>query len=250
MIPTSFFYRMLFLAGAVALSACKQGPNEATLNLKPTHEHAVVHGNIRLDVHKIEVQAVLPSEKYLYLKVMEGDRSYWVATRPTKIVEGESYLYNEALIETDFKSEELGRVFDTLYLVTRMVPQSEADGLGPSDLARVLQPTGTTTESDRSHGKRSAAKPLEISEILESPRALEGQWVEISGTCVKVNSGILKRNWVHLADNKSGKEIVVTTQDNVREGDQLTFVAKVGVDRDFGSGYSYPVLLEEGARRD
>ena len=47
-----------------------------------------------------------------------------MATGPTEVETGAVYYYNEALIRADFESKEMQRVFDTIYLVTRIVPGS------------------------------------------------------------------------------------------------------------------------------
>ena len=69
---------------------------------------------------------------------------------------------------------------------------------------------------------------------------------------MKVNSGIMGKNWLHLRDG-SGTEaakdndITVTTQ---RHGDgrrRVTVKGVVRVDKDFGAGYAYPVIVEDAA---
>jgi hypothetical protein len=75
--------------------------------------------------------------------------------------------------------------------------------------------------------------------------------VTVNGTVVKFNGGILGRNWIHLQDG-SGKaadgtnDITVTSDTAVKVGDVITATGKVVVDKDFGSGYAYKVLLEDG----
>jgi len=58
-------------------------------------------------------------------------------------------------------------------------------------------------------------------------------------------------NWVHLQDGSGQRvqetnDIVVTTSWPVKEGEIVTMGAVVAVNRDFGSGYFYKVILEEG----
>ena len=64
---------------------------------------------------------------------------------------------------------------------------------------------------------------------------------------MKVNPGIMNRNWVHLkAAGEDGGQVVVTTQDEVEVGEMVRMQAVVKRNRDFGSGYRYDLLLEEG----
>jgi len=59
---------------------------------------------------------------------------------------------------------------------------------------------------------------------------------------------VLGKNWLHLKDG-SGKpgsdDLTVTTTQHAAVGDVVTIKGVVHLDRDFGSGYSYAVLIEE-----
>jgi hypothetical protein len=91
------------------------------------------------------------------------------------------------------------------------------------------------------------ATAVGISELLSDPAKLEGKMVEIKGVCTKINTGILGRNWIHVQDKiDSEKKVVVTSQWEASPGDEVTVRAIVALDKDFGAGYTYEVLLEEG----
>jgi len=87
-----------------------------------------------------------------------------------------------------------------------------------------------------------------IAELYQEKGALKGKQVTLHGKVVKVNNGIMNRNFIHLQDG-SGKEgsndITVTSQQTAQVGDEVTVTGTVTVDLDFGSGYSYPVIVEK-----
>ena len=59
----------------------------------------------------------------------------------------------------------------------------------------------------------------------------------------------MDKNWVHIADGtqfEDKKSITVTTQEIIKVGDIVTFKGKVTLEKDFGYGYVYDILLEEG----
>ncbi len=62
----------------------------------------------------------------------------------------------------------------------------------------------------------------------------------------KFTPGIMGRNWLHIMDDSSGKDLTVTTDATVELNDVVVIEAKVALDRDFNYGYFYPLLLEEG----
>ena len=71
-----------------------------------------------------------------------------------------------------------------------------------------------------------------------------------SGKVVKANSSIMGRNWIHIRDGSGAREkkdddLTVTTQDGAAVGDIVVVKGVVHVDRDFGAGYSYPVVVED-----
>ena len=53
------------------------------------------------------------------------------------------------------------------------------------------------------------------------------------------------KNWIHIRDSSSDADLVVTTSDEVQKGDVVLVSGKLQLDRDFGYGYVYDVLLED-----
>jgi hypothetical protein len=57
------------------------------------------------------------------------------------------------------------------------------------------------------------------------------------------------KNWVHIQDgteNQEGFDLTVTTDITVSVGETVTFEGKIALDKDFGYGYVYNVIMEEG----
>jgi len=87
-----------------------------------------------------------------------------------------------------------------------------------------------------------------VADIHAERAQLSGQLVTIKGKIVKVNNGVMKRNFLHLQDG-SGSEgtnnLTITSQQTASVDDEVTITGKVILDRDFGFGYTYPLLMEE-----
>ena len=89
---------------------------------------------------------------------------------------------------------------------------------------------------------------ISIAEIFGQPGKYENKTIKIRGKVTKINNGIMGRNWVHLQDgtDSDGKyDLTVTTNDNVNEGEVVTFQGRVALNKDFGAGYNYDVIIEE-----
>lgn len=57
----------------------------------------------------------------------------------------------------------------------------------------------------------------------------------------------MNRNWIHLKDgSKDDYDLVVTSDVFVPEGTALTLKAMVTLNKDFGAGYKYDLILENG----
>lgn len=89
-----------------------------------------------------------------------------------------------------------------------------------------------------------------VAELNTNKAALAGQIVRAQGKVVKVNNGIMGRNFVHVQDgtgDASSNNLIVTSKQTANVGDQVTVSGVVVVNRDFGMGYSYPLLIEEAS---
>jgi len=89
-----------------------------------------------------------------------------------------------------------------------------------------------------------------VAELNQNKTALVGQTISAQGKVVKVNNGIMGRNFVHVQDgtgDASSNNLIVTSKETAKVGDQVTVSGVVVVNRDFGSGYSYPLLIEEAS---
>jgi hypothetical protein len=56
----------------------------------------------------------------------------------------------------------------------------------------------------------------------------------------------MERNWVHIQDGSMDDyDFVFTTQQAIPEGAIITVKGKVSLDRDFGAGYRYDLIVED-----
>lgn len=89
-----------------------------------------------------------------------------------------------------------------------------------------------------------------VASINENKASLAGQSVTAHGQVVKVNNGIMQRNFVHVRDgsgDSSSNNLVVTSKQTAKVGDMVTISGIVTTNKDFGSGYSYPLLIENAS---
>jgi hypothetical protein len=79
---------------------------------------------------------------------------------------------------------------------------------------------------------------------------LKDKTVLVRGKVVKFTGGVMGKNWIHLRDGSgsaadNSNDLLVTTKDQAKIGDIVVAKGVVRIDKDFGMGYSYKVLVED-----
>tara|TARA_R110000868_G_scaffold81814_1_gene231346 strand:+ start:2456 stop:3223 length:768 start_codon:yes stop_codon:yes gene_type:complete len=203
------------------------------------------------DLHTVIVNEAVPSSNYVYLNVTEGDRKFWIATKTLDINIGDTYYYLGGSLKTDFESKELNRVFDEVYLIGNLVSsnhgntaQINGDTANPNSNKNISQKQEEADESEEIEQHKGSIK---IAELVKNQKQYEGKEVQIDGKCTKINVGIMGKNWIHLKDgSKDDFDLIVTSDLLIPVGAVVTIQGKVTLNKDFGAGYNYDLILEEG----
>ena len=90
---------------------------------------------------------------------------------------------------------------------------------------------------------------ITISNLIANKQSFSGKVIKVKGRVTKFNPEIMGKNWVHIQDGSEFKgefDLTITTNNRVSVGDTLTFEGKIALDKDFGYGYFYSVLMEDG----
>ena len=98
------------------------------------------------------------------------------------------------------------------------------------------------------HALAEDTKFITVEETHLQKDELAGQRINLKGTIVKVNNGIMGKNFLHLRDGTGGEDtndLTITSQETAKVDDVVEINGLVTVNRDFGFGYNYPLLIEE-----
>ena len=181
---------------------------------------------------------------YLRLKTKEGET--WAAVAGAPVRQGQEVTIKDVMFMKDFQSKALNRKFEMLAMGTLA-------GTGDANAAtRHAGNAGATDTPDVKVPKATGANARTVAEILSQGAELKDKPVLVRGKVVRYNAGILGRNWIHLRDGSGSaadgtNDVLVTSTNEVKVGDIVTMKGVVRTNRDFGAGYSYKVLVEEGA---
>ena len=89
---------------------------------------------------------------------------------------------------------------------------------------------------------------IRIGELFENKQQYAGKKIKIKGEVTKFSAAIMGKNWVHFQDGtafEGAYDLMITTQENVRVGDVVIFEGVITLDKDFGAGYFYAIIMED-----
>ena len=233
---------VLSLLMTTAVGAQSDSKESASL---PTPEAAppVGHASSK-EVIAGQVTKTMVAGRYTYVEVDTGEERVWGAGPHVEVKVGYYVYFPSNMPMVDFKSESLGRTFDLLYMADAIrVTSSQAPsrGLGEED----------RKEATDSEVLEPVAGGYTVAQIFEQRADLSGQEVAIRGRVAKFNGGIMGMNWIHLQDGTVGpnnaNDLVVTSDTAAKVGSIVTVRGIVVTDKDFGSGYSFDVLIEKAS---
>lgn len=196
--------------------------------------------------HYVKVGEVIQTTQYTYLFVTENENEYWMAVRKMDAKTGDSFYYDDALEMTNFESKELNRIFDRVLFVQNINEASAGQASMPQNLS--AHSGRKTAEQASDINVEPANGSLTIAEVYKNRNNYAGKKVLVRGKVVKINKGIMGRNWVHLQDgtNDSGNfDLTFTTQADANLGDVIALDGTVTLNKDFGAGYLYDVIVED-----
>lgn len=127
-------------------------------------------------------------------------------------------------------------------------PTAEA----PAEAAPAAEPhpmPAAPTEAVDLSGIAKAEGGMTIAEVFAGKDQLAGQPVVFRGKVVKVNAGIMNKNWLHVRDGSGAEgtnDLTVTTVSALPAvGDTVVVTGPVVLNKDFGMGYQYDIIIED-----
>ncbi len=198
-------------------------------------------------MHSTVVKEVIPADSYTYLNVEEKGKDYWIAVRAMDVKPGEKVYFSKTMEMKDFHSKTLDRTFESILFV--------------EDAAKTLTTTGGLTTLPSGHPDIKKNKVInsdinidtpdgfiKIAEVFKNKNNYSGKTIKIKGKVVKYNPQIMGRNWIHIQDGSDfeGKnDLLVTSNESTKVGEVISIEGKLVLDKDFGAGYKYELLVEE-----
>jgi len=198
------------------------------------------------------VAETFDAASYTYVRLTTASGDKWAAVPQTKVAVGATVAIRNGMVMPKFTSPTLKRTFDEIIFGTLSMPGAAPPAAAPTGPLPGTPAAAANTPSAPAApvAKATGTGAHTVAEVFGGKAALKDQTVLIHGRVTKANGGILGKNWLHIADGTGSKatgddDLVVTTQGTAAVGDVVLVRGVVHLDKDFGAGYAYGVIVED-----
>ena len=181
---------------------------------------------------------------YTYVEVDNGSDKTWAAVPSTSVNIGDQVSFSMGAPMHNFYSKTLQRNFPVIYFVDHFVTDEGATSMSAAAVAAhgliSQEPVAKLTEEiNKVEGGNT------IADIHARKDELNGNTIRVRGQVTKFTSGVLGKNWIHVRDSSTTDDLTVTTDATAAINDVVIIEGKLELDKDYGYGYVYPVILED-----
>lgn len=194
---------------------------------------------------------------YTYVLLDTAEDQRWVAAQQTPVAVGDIVQTNQGMAMQNFTSPSLNRTFEIVYFsgalqnlsATTLPAGHPATALPPGDPTTMAAPVAAGTVTANT-AVAAVEEDKDIAWVYANKDALADQPVSLRGQVVKYNASILGTNWLHIQDGsgsatEGNNDLLVTSAAEAAVGDTVVVTGNIVLDKDFGAGYSYAVLMED-----
>lgn len=194
------------------------------------------------------VTEVLQTPSYTYIKLKDNVEEKWIAVTQREMEIGQTLYYEQGMEMKNFESKTLNRTFPSIWFVSKA---AFTKTYAPNSAVPVQSPHKKNMRKSSAQASVTIDKKndeISIADLYKNPAGFEGKVIKIKGQVTKFNANILNKNWVHIQDGTefNGKyDLTITTNETTQISDIVTFEGKITLNKDFGAGYKYAVIMEQ-----
>ena len=196
----------------------------------------------------------MDSAGYTYVYVDNGTEKVWAAAPEFAVSVGDEVMIPEGMAMHNYHSQTLNRDFEVVYFVESVLNASNPTMAAPAgnDQMPAGHPNISNTETPAEIDLSNIAKATDgmtIADIYAGKAELGNKAVTVRGIVVKFSPQIMGTNWLHIQDGSGTAEaktndLTVTSMVQVKVGDTVVASAPLTLDKDFGYGYKYDLIME------
>jgi hypothetical protein len=186
---------------------------------------------------------------YALMQILESE--VWVAGPVSELEIGTEYEITNPMLMNNFHSKTMDKTFDEIYFISGYITPGSSTDVAVAQEMQTAHANLSEPESELSFDGISVPDAgFTVSHIIENRADLAGKTVTLRAKVVKASANIMNLNWLHLRDGSGAdgsNDLTITSDDMAKVGDTVLVTGLVTVDKDFGAGYFYKVILEEAS---
>lgn len=239
------------IAGILLIQVGCTEPDQEPAIDKPALASPVPAGMVRGMVLE-----TMDSGGYTYVFVETDHDKRWMATRQTTVQVGDTVQAFPGMPMSDFESKSLNRTFDVVYFLGALenlsapaLPEGQPGGALPAGHPSI----DSTAETPATDANVAELEPGQnIAWVYANRESLVDQQISLRGTVVKYNANILGWNFIHIQDGSGdvadgSNDLTMTSKAATAVGETIVVTGTIILNKDFGYGYSFPVMMEGAA---
>lgn len=194
---------------------------------------------------------------YTYVQVDNGSEKIWAAAPAFAVSVGDSVVVPDGMPMQNYHSQTLNRDFPVVYFVDSVLNASAP--ASPATMNAAAMPAGhpqtnvatTPADVDLSNLQKPEGG-MTVGEIFTDKTNLSGKDVILRAKVVKYSPQIMGKNWLHVQDGSGDSgagthDLTITTDVTAKVGDTVLVKGALTLDKDFGYGYRYDLILEDAS---
>jgi len=200
---------------------------------------------------KIIAKEFMNASNFTYILGDVNGKEQWIAVNQMSVEKGDVFYFTDAMEMKNFESKTLKRTFESVLFVNniskKIIDKTKVQ-------AQPIKTKRTVTEA--TVAEKINVVPLSdgqtIKTIIENKGKFKNKTVKIRGVVTKFNGGIMGKNWLHIQDGTSSGtssgttvDITLTSDKSANIGETVIIEGILTLDKDFGSGYFYDVIIED-----
>lgn len=270
-----FMLTGMMILTLISTLGCKKKSQQPAIEGKPGMQQSTQPAASQLK--EGTVLETINSSGYTYVHVDIGTEKIWAAGPEFQVKVGDSVIIPEGIPMSNYHSKTLNRDFEMVYFVGSVLVNGSAQDFSaekqmPPNHPAINNKSGQNPmmagkQSQMSMGQspmssmgkkevvdidlsgiKKAAGGKTVAEIYNDKANLSGKEIVVRGKIVKFSPAIMGKNWIHLQDGSGSKgtnDLTVTTAAMAQVGDSVLVRGLLTIDKDFGAGYVYKVIIQD-----
>jgi hypothetical protein len=242
----------LSIASGAEMPPAKAQPDAKAAPAAPTPDKSADADATHPQSFSGKVMETTNAANYTYVLVDTGLQKKWAAAPQFQVKAGDAITIEEGMPMPNYHSKTLNRDFEVVYFTGSALvggtPSSAAASV--PILPQGHPPVNGTAPSSKADlsGIKKAEGGKTIAEIFAAKTQITGKQVKVRGKVVKFNPMIMGKNWLHIRDGsgtEGSNDLTLTTLAEVKVGATVVATGTIAIDKDFGYGYKYNVIMED-----